>query len=255
MNTIRRPADRVAPALLDDWLAQYRADPSRALRNRIVEASLHLVDHHVGRFSRSPGVSADDLRQAAYIALVNAVERFDPDKGAGFATFASRTIEGSLKRHLRDRTWAVRPPRSVQELALRLRGSQEELGQRLGRAPTVAELASDVGASTEAVLEAFDAGRSRVALGIDAPAGGEREGTLAQTLGAEDPAFERVDSDRRLASLLSGLDGRERLVLRLRFVDELSQPEIAERVGVSQSYVSRLLRRSLTRLRHDLGGT
>jgi RNA polymerase sigma-B factor len=255
MNTIRRPADRVAPEVLGDWLAQYRADPSRALRNRIVEASLHLVDHHVGRFSRSPGASPDDLRQTAYIALVNAVERFDPEKGAGFATFASRTIEGALKRYLRDRTWAVRPPRAVQELALRLRGSQEELGQRLGRAPTVAELASDVGASTEAVLEAFDAGRSRVALGIDAPVSRDPVGALAQSIGLEDPAFERVDGERRLASLLSSLDGRERLVLRLRFVDELTQPEIAERVGVSQSYVSRLLRRSLTRLRHELGGT
>jgi RNA polymerase sigma-B factor len=238
---------------VDEWFAEYRERPSRELRNRLVEAHLHLVDHHVARFSRSSGVSRDDLRQTAFMSLMNAVERFDPERGFAFATFASRTIDGGLKRHLRDRTWAVRPPRRTQELSLRLRSTGEELTHRLGRAPTVAELAAEVDCDTEDVLEALEAGRARAAVGLEAPAStGASSPAPVDLLAAVDPGFASVDAADELAAALAGLGSRAQLVLRLRYVDDLSQPEIADQIGVSQSYVSRMLRSSLDRLREAM---
>ena len=205
------------------------------------------------RFSRSSGVAGDDLRQTALMAILHAVERFDPEKGVAFRTFASRTIEGELKRHLRDKSWSVRPPRRAQELHLQLRRVGEELSQRLGRAPTVAELADEAGVDADAVLEAFEAGQARAATGLDAPGpSGTPDSSLAQMLGSLDPSFSTVDERVVLDEALATLDEREREVLRMRYVEELSQPEIAERIGVSQSYVSRILRSTLARLRTEL---
>lgn len=250
----RGSSDRgVDPDQVEAWFDEYRRTGSRAVRNRLVEAHLHLAEYHVGRFARSSGVAVDDLRQTALLAVLHAVERFDPSNGASFRTFASRTIEGELKRHLRDRTWSVRPPRRAQELHLRLRRVGEELSQRLGRPPTVAELADEAGVRSEAVLEAIEAGQARSATGLDAPGRSSSEdSSLSRLLGAIDPGYAVVDARDELDAALAGLDERERQVLRLRYVDELSQPEIAERIGVSQSYVSRLLRTSLARLRDEL---
>jgi RNA polymerase sigma-B factor len=244
-----RSSARKTAALFEE----YRRTGDRSTRNRLVEMHLHLADYHVGRFSRSSGLSSDDLRQTAFIAILHAVERFDPDKGVAFRTFASRTIEGELKRHLRDKSWSVRPPRRAQELHLQLRRLGDELSHRLGRAPTVAELAEEAGVDVESVLEAVEAGRARSATGLDAPGpSGTAESSLAQMLGSLDPAFGTVDERMVLEDVIAGLDERERLVLQLRYVDELSQPEIAEQIGVSQSYVSRILRSTLGQLRADL---
>jgi RNA polymerase sigma-B factor len=248
--TARRDPD---PAQISEWFREYRTSGDRALRNRLVEAHLHLADYHVTRFSRGAGVAADDLRQTAFLAVLRAVERFDPDKGVAFATFASRTIDGELKRHLRDRTWSVRPPRRAQELHLRLRSVGEELSHRLGRAPTVDELADAADATTEQVLEALEAGQARSATPIDAPGpSGDAESSLSRVLGALDAGLEGVETRHELHAALASLDRRERLVLHLRFVEELSQPEIADRIGVSQSYVSRMLRSSLATLKGEL---
>ncbi len=246
-------AERLDAEEIRSLFRQYRETDSRAVRNRLVEAHLHLADYHVNRFARSSGVSSDDLRQTAYLGILRAVERFDADKGVAFRTFASRTIEGELKRHLRDRAWSVRPPRRAQELHLQLRRVSDELAQRLGRSPTLNELAEEVGASTESVLEAMEAGQARTATGLDAPgATGTEDSSLSRLLGALDPAYRSVDQRMELGEALSSLDERERLVLELRYVDELSQPEIAETIGVSQSYVSRILRATLSRLRAQL---
>lgn len=243
----------VEPGQIDAWFEEYRRTGARAVRNRLVEVHLQLADYHVARFARSSGVAVDDLRQTALMAVLHAVERFDPTKGASFRTFASRTIEGELKRYLRDRTWSVRPPRRSQELHLRLRRVGEELSQRLGRPPTVAELADEAGVRSEAVLEAIEAGQARSATGLDAPGrSGTEDSSLSRLLGAIDPGYSAVDERQELDAALAGLDDRERQVLRLRYMEELSQPEIAERIGVSQSYVSRLLRTSLARLRDEL---
>jgi RNA polymerase sigma-B factor len=234
---------------------QYRARPDRHTRNRLVEAHLHLADYYVARFARSGNSPAEDLRQTALLAVLNAVERFDPSMGVSFRTFASRTIEGELKRYLRDRSWAVRPPRRAQELHLLVRRTAEELTHRLGRAPTVAELAEDMRVDDEHVLEALEAGQARSATGIDAPAGPNDDLPLARLLGSVDPSYGTVDERMVLRSAVAALDERQQLVLHLRFVEELSQPEIAERIGVSQSYVSRILRGSLALLRTELSPT
>jgi RNA polymerase sigma-B factor len=250
----RRPS--AGPDPVEDaaeLIAEYQRGGDRRIRNLVVEAHLHVADHHVMRFSRSAGAAADDLRQTALVAMVRAVDRFDPTMGVSFRTFASRTIEGELKRYLRDRSWIVRPPRRSQELHLRVRRAGDELSQRLGRPPTVSEVAGEVDVSDEEVLEAMEAGQARTGIGLEAPGpDGEASSSLARLLGAIDPSFGAVDDGMVLRAAVAGLDERQQQVLHLRFVEELSQPEIAEEVGLSQSYVSRLLRGSLDRLRSEL---
>jgi RNA polymerase sigma-B factor len=238
---------------VDELFGEYRRDPNRTLRNQLVEAHQDVVEYHVRAFARSSGIPADDLRQTALLAVIRAVERFDPDAGASFRTFAARTVDGELKRFLRDRSWSVRPPRRAQELHLRARRSTEELSHRLGRAPTTAELAEEVGVDEEHLLEAFEAGRARTATPLQAPGpSGDPDTALERLLGAVEPGFVAVEEQLVLQEAIDGLGEREQLVLRLRFVEELSQPEIADAIGVSQSYVSRLLRTTLDRLRDDL---
>lgn len=249
-------SSNAGPAEVDQWFREYRTSGSRSVRNRLVEAHLHLADHHVARFSHSSGVSSDDLRQVALIAVLHAVERFDPDRGVSFRTFASRTIEGELKRHLRDRSWSVRPPRAVQELSLRVRSVSEELAHALGRAPTVDEIAEAADVTSDDVLEALEAGQARTAAPLDAPQRpGNEDSSLARLLGALDPGYRAVEEHDVLNTALTTLGRREQQVLRMRFVEELSQPEITDRIDVSQSYVSRLLRATLAQLKSELSRT
>lgn len=232
---------------------EYRRNGDRRVRNRIVESHMDVAEHHVARFSRSSGVSADDLRQTALLAMIRSVDRFDPAFGTSFRTFASRTIEGELKRFLRDRTWAVRPPRRVQELHLRTRQAAEELTHRFGRPPTVGEVAAELGVDVSSVLHAMEAGHARRASGLEAsPTGGDGSCVPLRELGSPDPGYANVEDRAVLRAAVAHLDDRERQVLRLRFVEELTQPEIAQRVGLSQSYVSRLLRGGIEHLRSDL---
>jgi RNA polymerase sigma-B factor len=241
-------ADEVA-ALIDE----YHRTGERHLRNRVVEAHLHVADHHVSRFSRSVGAASDDLRQTALLAMIRAVDRFDTSVGVTFRTFASRTIEGELKRYLRDRAWTVRPPRRAQELHLQVRRASEDLSQSLGRPPTVREVATELDTEIDSVLEAMEAGQARSATGLEAPGpDGEESSSLGRLLGAVDPAFGEVDERTVLREAVATLDERQQLVLHLRYAEELSQPEIAEEVGLSQSYVSRLLRGSLEQIRSEL---
>jgi RNA polymerase sigma-B factor len=244
---------RPSAAETSELIASYQRTGDRRLRNQVVEAHLEVADHHVSRFSRSLGVSADDLRQTALMAMIRAVDRFDTALGVSFRTFASRTIEGELKRYLRDRSWVVRPPRRSQELHLQVRRSTEELAQRLGRTPTVGEVSSDLDVEPDRVLEAMEAGQARSATALEAPGpDGEESSSLGRLLGAIDPSYGAVDERVELQRAVAELDERQQLVLHLRFVQDLSQPEIAEEVGLSQSYVSRLLRGSLDRLRSEL---
>lgn len=236
---------------VDALFVEYRRTGDRRLRNRLVEHHLHVAGYYVARFSRSVGSSVEDLHQTALMAVVHAVERFDPSLGVSFRTFASRTIEGELKRYLRDRSWSVRPPRRAQELHLQVRRAGEELTHRLNRAPTVAELSSEIGVDEERVLEALEAGQARSASGLESTDGDESS-SLGGVLGGVDPAYRAVEDRTVLRAAISELDEREQLVLQLRFVDELTQPEIAERIGVSQSYVSRILRGTLAQLRSEL---
>ncbi|HUY30151.1 MAG TPA: SigB/SigF/SigG family RNA polymerase sigma factor [Acidimicrobiales bacterium] len=233
-------------AVGDDRLRRYAATRDTELRNEIVTSYLGLVDALARRFAHR-GEPVDDLVQVGAVGLINALERFDPDLGFEFSAFATKTVIGEMKRHFRDKGWSVRAPRRVQELYLRIGTTVEELSQQLGRAPTVRELAAETDSSEEDVLEALEAGHSYRATSIDVQGpGGE---TIASRLGTSDREFARAERRISLVPLLERLPERERLILRLRFVDDLTQTEIAARVGISQMHVSRLISRSLASLR------
>jgi RNA polymerase sigma-B factor len=227
------------------------AADENAARNRLVEAHADLAEHFARRYA-GRGLARDDLRQMALLALVKAADRFEPARGVAFATFASRTIDGELKRQFRDRSWSVRPPRALQELHLALRRADEELTQELGRHPQLTELAERLAVGEEAVLEALEAGAAHHADSLDVPVA-EGERSASDRLGSGDAGYGHAEGRMVVDELLATLPERERLILELRFYDNLSQEAIAERIGVSQSYLSRLLRRTLLDLRARSG--
>jgi RNA polymerase sigma-B factor len=235
----------------DERFRQFAATRDLALRDELVTEHLDLARQLSRRFAHR-SEPLDDLMQVASIGLIKAVEGFDPDLGFAFSAYATRTILGELKRHFRDRGWSIRAPRRVQELYLQLGPAVEELSQRLGRSPTVSEVSQEVGASEDEVLEAFEAGRGYRSASLDEPG---PDGESQQTkIGTEDRAFTTAEERSVLLPALEHLPERERTILQLRFVDDLTQSEIAARVGISQMHVSRLLARSLTFLRqayHD----
>ena len=185
------------------------------------------------------------------VGLMKAVERYDPEAGTPFAGYAVPTILGELRRYFRDATWAVHVPRKAKDLHVRLSPTVEALQHRLGRSPTPAELAEELGVGVDDVLEASEASAAYRPHTLDGP-GGERGGALAERLASPQPGHEAVDAKVLLAQIMEGLPDRERTILELRFVDELSQAEIAQRVGISQMHVSRLLRRTLATLKEML---
>jgi RNA polymerase sigma-B factor len=235
---------------LRQMFAQLAHTRDTGLRSELIEAHIGLAEHLARRFVYR-GESYDDLVQVASIALIKAVDRFDPDRGVEFSTFATKTILGELKRHFRDKGWAIRAPRRLQELYLELNHSVATLSQTLGRPPTIAELASDTGASEEQVLEALEAGQSYRSSSLDS-AGPEDEG-LSARLGQDAEGMGVAEWRTVLEPHLQALPAREQTILRLRFVNGLTQSEIAAHIGLSQMHVSRLLVRSLATLRLRLG--
>ena len=200
------------------------------------------------------GVPVEDLRQTALLAIIRATDRFDPDMGVEFATFASRTVDGELKRWLRDKSWAVRPPRSAQERHLTLRRIDEQLTHQLGRSPNVNELAEAMGETVENVLEAIEAGGARTAGGITRTSEDGSTVMAEDLLSDKELGFNRVDERLLVGELLDRLPERDREVIRMRFFERMGQDDIAKRIGVSQSYLSRMLRRILLDLRSQLAG-
>jgi RNA polymerase sigma-B factor len=229
----------------------YRRSRDRAVRNRIVEAYGGLVEFTLRRFSNH-AAERDDLRQVAFLGMVGAADRFDPDRGVQFSTFASRSMEGEIKRYLRDKTWAVRPPRRSQELHLELRRAEDALVQRLGREPSVAELARELGVTEDDVVLAMEARHAHRATSVEHNA--ERFGHEESADEAEPPGFAAVDAADEVGRILARLPERERELLTLRYLMGLSQPQMAERLGVSQSYLSRMLRRTVERVRSGEAG-
>ncbi len=219
------------------------------LRDELVAAHLGLAEYLARRFANR-GEPLDDLVQVASLGLLKAVGRYDPERGVEFSTYATHTIVGELKRHFRDRGWAIRAPRRMQELYLRLGKVVGTLGQELGRSPTIAELAVEVEVSEEEVLEALEAGQAYRFASLDAPAPGDGEGeSLGTRIGFEDPEMLSAERRATLSPLLDRLPEREKLILHLRFFEGLTQSEIATRLGISQMHVSRLLARSVAQLR------
>jgi len=192
----------------------------------------------------------DDLTQVACLGLMKAIDRFDPGRGTRFMSYAVPTMVGELKRHFRDKGWALHVPRELQERVLRVNRTSEVLSRRLGRSPTTAEIAHSIGLSPEGVLEALEAGTAYDTASLDSPLSVTEDegGTLMDTLGAEERGYDFVDLSVAVAPTMNALPEREREILRLRFVDDLTQREIGERVGVSQMHVSRLLRRALDKV-------
>lgn len=229
-----------------DPFAEFAQTRDPKLRGQLVEQHLRLATYLAKRFSNR-GESQDDLEQVAALALVKAVDRFDPGREVSFSTFATRTILGELRRHFRDRAWSMRPPRRLQELCLELNRHVESLTHELGRAPTVRELADSTQSSEADVLEAMEAAQSYRMTSLDAPTGdGE---SLVTTIGSADRSFDDAEWRAELSPHVSSLPKREQMILYLRFVQDMTQSEIAEHVGLSQMHVSRLLRASLTTLR------
>jgi RNA polymerase sigma-B factor len=230
--------------------AEYARTGDTAVRDELIEAHLRLAEHLARRFSNR-GVPVDDLIQVASLGLVKAVERFDPDRGLEFSTFATPTIVGELKRHFRDKGWAVRVPRRVQELHVEINALVGELTQKFGRSPTIPEIAERAGTSEEEILEAMEAGQAYRSASIDAPGGDSDDAApgLSDQLGSSDSALLDAENRMLLAELIQTLPKREQLMLHLRFFEGMTQSQIAERLGISQMHVSRLLAKSLNLLR------
>ena len=228
-------------------LLRESGDPE--LRERLIKDYLGMADQLAWRFGHWRQ-SREDLVQVARLGLVKAVDRFDPSRGAQFPTFASATILGELKRHLRDHGWAVKGRRSAQELSLELSRWVDELTQEKGRSPTIAELSERAGVPEEQVLEALEVRWSRQATSLDAPVGGENGDVhLVDVLGEEDGRYEQIEGGESVARVLGAVPARERQLLYLRFWEGCSQAEIAARLGLSQMHVSRLLAKVLAQLR------
>ncbi|GGV56342.1 RNA polymerase sigma factor [Streptomyces longisporoflavus] len=233
-------------ATLEEGTAEYQY-----ARNTLVEMNMSLVRYAAGRF-RHRGDDMEDIVQVGTIGLIKAINRFELSREVQFATFAVPYIVGEIKRFFRDTSWAVHVPRRLQEARVELAKATDELSTRLGRAPKVAELAELMNLTEEEVIEARQAANGYNTTSLDAAVHGDRDDSqaaIADFIGEEDPAMELVEDFHALAPLLAQLSERDREILRLRFVDELTQSQIGERLGVSQMHVSRLLTRTLSRLR------
>ena len=237
--------DTAHRAAIEEMHREFSETRDPRLREQLVESHLGLARQVARRFANR-GEALDDLVQVANMALLKALDRFDPDRGVKFSTYATSSMTGELKRYFRDHAWVIRVPRSLQELHLETNEAVETLRQQLGRSPTIPEIANYVGAPDEEVLLAIEAGRAYRVHSLDAPAVGEDRGI---ELGDEDPDFDGADGRHDLSPLLAQLPRRERHILHLRFSEGLTQSEIADRVGLSQMHVSRLLARSLDELR------
>ncbi|MGW0608914.1 RNA polymerase sigma factor SigF [Streptomyces sp. NPDC002788] len=235
-------------------LASMPVGPERdALRDAVVEAWLPMADRLAGRF-RSRGESLDDLRQVAALGLVKAVDRYDPERGSAFESYAVPTITGEIKRHFRDHMWTLHVPRRVQELRNRVRFACQELSQTVsGQRPTVAEIAAHAKMSVEDVRAGLEALESFTALSLDADLPGSEDGySLGDALGSVDPALDTVVDREAVRSRLAALPERERAILYMRFFRDMTQSRIAEELGISQMHVSRLISRCCGRVREQV---
>jgi RNA polymerase sigma-70 factor (sigma-B/F/G subfamily) len=228
-------------------------DPARRrARTAIIELCLPTA-HRLARRYGSVGEPADDLAQVAALGLIKAVDGFDPARGFEFATYATPTVLGEIKRHFRDRTSGIRMPRRLQELRMSVNNARDELTQTLGRSPTVADLAAHLDVAEEHIVEMLGASNAHRPLSLNLPvAGTDEETTIQEAIGDNDPEFDLVEHRQSLHVLIARLPERERRILSLRFYGNLSQSQVAEQVGLSQMHVSRLLRQSLIFLRRRL---
>lgn len=244
MDSLPDPSDEEAQ-LFRELVETHRIE----LRDQLVQKHLGLA-HHIARRFINRGEPFDDLFQVASMALVKAVDRFDPERGIKFNTFAVPYMVGELKRHFRDKGWAVRAPRRIQELYLELGQQVEELTHTLGRAPTVMEIAAALGEPVGAVLEAMEANRHYRADSLDDP---REQSSESHSLAQDEEDLALIERRSVLVPALTNLTPAERELIRMRFVEDMTQSQIAKKIGISQMQVSRLLAQSLKRLRSQMG--
>jgi RNA polymerase sigma-B factor len=243
-----RPED--SPARRDRMLFARRDNGDRRARDELIERFLPLARSLARRYEHS-GEPLDDLVQVASLALLKAIDRYDPDLGYAFSSYAVPTIHGELKRHLRNHSWAVRPPRDLQELALRVEHATTRLTQHLDRAPTLPELANATNSSDHHVLQALQARRARGAISLHTPAGDDDHTLLQDTLPSNDDAYARADMRILLDTLLNDISPRTREILRLRYTQDLTQAQIATMIGVGEMQISRIIRKAIDQLHHN----
>jgi RNA polymerase sigma-B factor len=247
-----RPAsNRSASRRLEQLLfRRYQRDGDLHARRQLIERYLPLARSLARRYER-PGGSLDDLQQVASLGLVKAIDRFEPERGLSFSSYAVPTMLGELRRYFRDSGWALHVPRDMQERALRVNTAVERLSGELGRSPSPQQVADELNLRVEEVLEAIEANAAYDTASLDTPlrSGDEGSQTIAATIGENDQRFELIEGRASIGPALKALPERERLILHLRFVEDLTQTEIAQRIGVSQMHVSRLIRRALERVR------
>lgn len=249
VSASRSPQARGAADRAEDLIRRYRATGDPRCRTGAIESHLPLA-HRLARRYHTGREPLDDLVQVACVGLVKAVDRFDPDAGFRFASFAIPTVTGELRRHFRDTTWSVHVPRRVQEDALRLRHATTELSGRSGRSPTIRELSAATGLDDEQITEALHATTAKAASSLDRPVPGQDEGgtTIGDTLGCDEHGFALAEARTTIGPRLRALPQRDREILYLRFAEDMTQHEIAQRIGCSQMQISRLLRRALDAL-------
>jgi RNA polymerase sigma-B factor len=238
----------------EELLRRYNRRREPTVREELVRRYMPFARSMALRY-RGGSEPTEDLIQVASLGLVNAINRFDPERGIPFVAFAAPTVLGELRRHFRDRVWNLRLPRGLQERVSKVEEAITKLTSELERSPTVREIAAELDISEDEVLEAFAAGDARRTMSMDQPVGGPdvEEMTIGDRIGTEEEGFEGVEHRATIASGIPTLSERERLVLRYRFVDDMTQSQIAEKIGHSQMHVSRILRGALERLRQEVG--
>jgi RNA polymerase sigma-B factor len=242
-----------ANATLDDreLLRRYHEGGDAASREALVQRHLPLVRSLARRYA-GRGESLEDIEQVGAIGLIKAIDRYELSREVALTTYATPNIVGEIKRHFRDKGWAIRVPRALQELNGKMGPTIERLTARLGRSPSIAEIAEEFQTTPEQVLEAMEAGSAYAPQSLSAGPDGDSELDPMETIGSEDLEFARTDERTSLEPALEQLPDREQLILKLRFEEGLTQTQIADKIGISQMHVSRLIRRSLERMRAQL---
>jgi len=235
-----------------ELLRRYHEKGDQRARDQLAEEMLPLARALAGRYT-GRGEPLDDLVQVACVGIMKAIDGFDLAREVRFSSYATPTVLGEIKRHFRDRTWALHVPRGTQELQLKVAKARDELTNELGRSPTVEELGEKVEANLEDVLDALQSAQAHRTRSFDEPAG--EDSTLAESLGSSDPELGRAEIRVLLDDAFGVLSERDREILRLRFEEDMTQTEISERIGVSQMQVSRLIRQALARMRMDIEST
>jgi RNA polymerase sigma-B factor len=249
VEATRRRSAELFDAMRDADASTHDRDGAR---DALVHLHLPLVEHCARRF-RNRGEPFEDLVQVGTIGLIKSIDRFDTDRGVEFSTYATPTIIGEIKRYFRDKGWAIRVPRRLQELRMQIGATTAELTQSLGRSPTMRELSEAIGCTVEEIVEGIESSNAYSALSLDATDDSDDGSpTMLDAIGIEDEGIEHVEIRESLKPLLDKLDPREKRILLLRFFRNMTQSQIAEEIGVSQMHVSRLLNRTLEQLRTSL---